>query len=79
MIRSAMSLKAALRPETYTTAVAARGCLGHDVVAQPVDELAVASSWGAESGVTKTIATVFSSLNCGSPAEATPSRSLTRS
>ena len=36
----------------------------------------VASSCGAESGVTKTMATVFASLNCGSPADATPSRSL---
>jgi hypothetical protein len=34
--------------------------------------LSVASSCGADVGVTKTIATVFSLLNCGFAADATP-------
>ena len=57
---------------------ALRGC-GHDVVAKRWTRSAVASSCGAESGVTKTIATVSSSLNCGSPTEATPSAPWTPS
>ena len=38
--------------------------------------MSVASSCGADVGVTKTIATVFSSLNCGSPTEATSVEAL---
>ena len=74
MIRSPMSMNAAFRPETYTAASPPSVAAGTTSPRSRSTRSAVSSSCGAESGVTKTIATVSSSLNCGSPADATPSR-----
>ena len=71
MIRSAMSLNAAVWPETYATASPPAVAAGTTSLRSRSTSLSVASSCGAESGVTKTIATVFSSLNCGLPTDAT--------
>ena len=72
MIWSAMSLNAAVWPETYATRRAA--AWWPPARRRPRSRstrLSVAASCGAELGVTKTIATVFSSLNCGARTEAT--------
>ena len=80
MIRSAMSMNAAFRPDDVDDGVAAVSvAAGTTSVRSRSTSCSVSSSCGAESGVTKTIATVFGSLNCGSPADATPSRFRTPS
>ena len=78
MIRSPMSMKA-FRPETYTAASLPSVAVGTVSSRSRSICSSVSSSCGAESGVTKTMATVSSSLNCGSPADATPSRFRTPS
>ena len=65
MIWSAMSLNAAVWPETYATAGPPRVAAGTMSFRSRPTRLSVAASCGAELGVTNTIATVFSSLNCG--------------
>ena len=72
MIRSAMSLNAAVWPETYATASPPAVAFGTTSLRRRSTSVSVASSWGAEVGLTKTIATVFASLNCGLSTDATP-------
>jgi hypothetical protein len=74
MIRSAMSANAAVTPDTYATASPPSVAAGTTSLRSLSTRSLVASSCGAEVGVTKTMATVFASLNCGSPADSTPSR-----
>ena len=79
MIRSPMSLNAAVCPETYATAGAALVAAGTTSFRSRPTSSSVAWSCGAELGVTKTIATVFSLLNCGLRTDATPFRPCTPS
>ena len=79
MIRSPMSLNAAVWPETYAIASPLSVAVGTTSLRRWSTRLSVASSCGAEVGVTKTIATVPLSLSWGSPTEATPSRPWTPS
>ena len=59
--------------------VPAGGRRRHDVVPEPVDQGVRLLVLRAESGVTKTIPTVPSSLICGSPTDATPASPRTPS
>ncbi len=78
-IWSPMSLNAAVRPETYAAASPPSVAAGTTSVRRCATSSSVAASCGAESGVTKTIATVSASLSCGSPTDATLSSSCTPS
>ena len=72
MIWSAMSLNAAVWPETYACASPPWVAAGTTSSRSRSTSSPVASSCGAEAGVTKTIPTVPSSFSCGSPTDATP-------